>query len=142
MRRRDVLAGFLASTAASALKAAEQTTARRLAVCSSSMESFSTPPLVWLPDRLRQAGFVEGKNLIVNRYATEGRIERYAEVAHKIVEAKPDVIALGFDHQFTLEVAKETSTIPIVATVGDPVAAGIIKNMGRPERNRDAGEAS
>jgi putative ABC transport system substrate-binding protein len=135
MRRRDVLAGFLATTAASALQAAEQNMVHRLAVCSSSMESFSTPPLVWLPDWLRQAGFAEGKNLIIDRYATEGRAERYAEVARKIVHGKPDVIALGFDHQFILEVANETSTIPIVATFGDPVAAGIIKNMARPERN-------
>jgi putative ABC transport system substrate-binding protein len=152
MRRRDVLAGFLATTAASALQAAEQNMVHRLAVCSSSMESFSTPPLVWLPDWLRQAGFAEGKNLIIDRYATEGRAERYAEVARKIVQGKPDVIALGFDHQFILEVANETSTIPIVATFGDPVAAGIIKNMARPERNitgvsldagdRDAREAS
>ncbi len=133
MRRRDLLAGLLASAAVRDLKAAEQT--HRLAVCSSSMENFSTPPLMWLPDWLREAGFVEGKNLIVDQYATEGRVERYAEVARNIVQAKPDVIALGFDHQFTLEVAKATSTIPIVATFGDPVAAGIIKNMARPERN-------
>jgi putative ABC transport system substrate-binding protein len=136
MRRRDLLAGFLATTAATGLQAAEQNAVHRLAVCSQSgMESFSMPPLVWLPDWLRQSGFAEGKNLIVDRYATEGRPERYAEVARKIVRGKPEVIALGFDHQFILEVAKETSTIPIIATFGDPVAAGIIKNMARPERN-------
>ena len=45
-------------------------------------------------DRLPQIGFVERKNLIVDRYATEGRPERYAEVARNIVQAKPDVIAL------------------------------------------------
>jgi putative ABC transport system substrate-binding protein len=134
MRRRDVLTGFLATAAASALQAAEPNAVHRLAVCSSSMENFSTPPLVWLPDWLRQAGFVEGKNLIVDRYATEGRVERYAEVARKIVQGKPDVIALGFDHEFILQVAKETSTIPIIATFGDPVAAGIVNNMARPER--------
>jgi putative tryptophan/tyrosine transport system substrate-binding protein len=84
---------------------------------------------------VHQIGFVEGKNLIIDRYATEGRPEMYEEIARNIVQAKPDVIALGFDHQFILQVAKETSTIPIVATFGDPVAAGIIKNMARPERN-------
>jgi ABC-type uncharacterized transport system substrate-binding protein len=51
------------------------------------------------------------------------------------VQANPDVIALGFDHEFILQVARETSTIPIIATFGDPVAAGIVKNMARPERN-------
>jgi putative ABC transport system substrate-binding protein len=137
MRRRDVLAGLLATTAASALQAAEQNKVYHLAVCSQfGMNVFSNEP-GWLGlfNRLREMGFVEGKNLSVGRYATEGQPERYAEVARNIVQAKPDVIALPFDHQLILQVAKETSTIPIVATFGDPVAAGIVKNMARPEGN-------
>ena len=135
MRRRDLLAGLLATTAASALRAAEQNKVHHLAVCSQQEKDFSIPPWVWLFDRLHQMGFEEGKNLIIARYATEGRPDRYEEVARNIIQAKPDVIALGFDHQFILQVAKETTTIPIVATFGDPVAAGIVKNMARPERN-------
>jgi putative ABC transport system substrate-binding protein len=136
MRRRDLLAGLLATTAASALQAAEQNKVHRLAVCSQfGMDSFATTFWPLLFDRLPQMGFTEGKNLIVDRYAVEGRPERYEEVARSMVRAKPDVIALGFDHQLILQVAKETTTIPIVATFGDPVAAGIIKNMARPERN-------
>ena len=136
MRRRDLLAGLLATTTATALRAAEQNKVYRLAVCSQfGMDSFSRPFWMQLFNRLYQAGYTEGKNLIVDRYATEGRTERYAEIARKIVQAKPDVIALGFDHQFILQVAKETTAIPIVATFGDPVAAGIVKNMARPERN-------
>jgi putative ABC transport system substrate-binding protein len=136
MRRRDLLTGLLATTAASALQAAEPNKVYRLAVCSQfGMDSFATPIWMLLFGRLVQMGFTEGKNLIVDRYATEGRPERYEEIARKMVQAKPDAIALGFDHQFILQVAKETTTIPIVATFGDPVAAGIVKNMGRPERN-------
>jgi putative tryptophan/tyrosine transport system substrate-binding protein len=135
MRRRDLIAGLLATTAASALQAAEQNKVRRLAACSQNLLDFSTPPWAWLFDRLQQMGFAEGKTLIIDRYATEGRPDRYAEVARNIVQANPDVIALGFDHEFILQVARETSTIPIIATFGDPVAAGIVKNMARPERN-------
>lgn len=137
MRRRDLLAGWLATTTmATALWAAEQNKVYRLAVCSQSgMENFALTYWTILFNRLAQMGFTEGKNLIVDRYATEGRPERFEEIARKIVQAKPDVIALGFDHQFILQVAKETTTIPIVATFGDPVAAGIVKNMARPERN-------
>src|SRR5262245_25221690 len=132
MRRRDLLAGLLAATTTSVLRAAEQDKVRRLAVCAVAMNNLSDPNnAVWarLFKRLGEIGFVEGRNLIIDRYATEGRPERYAEIAQKIVQGKPDVIALGFDHQFILQVAKETTTIPIVATFGDPVAAGIIKNM-------------
>lgn len=100
------------------------------------MDSFANVPY-WplLFNRLAQMGFTDGRNLIVDRYATEGRPERYEEIMRSMVKAKPDVIAVDFDHQFILQVAKETSTIPIVATFGDPVAAGIVKNMARPERN-------
>jgi putative tryptophan/tyrosine transport system substrate-binding protein len=136
MRRRDFLAGLLATTTtATGLGAAEQNKVHHLAVCSQHGTDFSAPPWVWLFDRLRQMGFEDGKSLIIDRHTTEGRPDRYAEVARNIVQAKPDVIALGFDHQFILQVAKETTTIPIIATFGDPVAAGIVKNMARPERN-------
>jgi len=137
MRRRDLLAGLLATTTtATAPWAAEQNRVHRLAVCSQfGMDSFAETYWILLFNRLAQMGFTEGKNLIVDRYATEGRPERYEELARKIVQAKPDVIAIGFDHQFIMQVAKETTAIPIVATFGDPVAAGIVKNMARPERN-------
>lgn len=136
MRRRDLLAGALIATASGALHAAEQNKVHRLAVCSQlGMDSFSN--IIWtrLFERLPQIGFVEGKNLIIDRYATEGRTERYTEIARNIVNGGPDVIALGFDHEFILQVARETTRIPIVATFGDPVAAGIVKSMAKPERN-------
>jgi putative ABC transport system substrate-binding protein len=136
MRRREFLAGFLATTTAGPLRAAEQNKIYHLAVCSQfGMDNFARTFWLLLFNRLPQLGFTEGKNLIVDRYATEGRPERYAEVARSMVQAKPDAIALGWDHQFILQDAKETTTIPIVATFGDPVAAGIVKNMARPERN-------
>jgi ABC-type uncharacterized transport system substrate-binding protein len=136
VRRRDFLAALLVATGAGALRAAEPNKVYRLAVCSQSgMDSFAKSYWAILFNRLPQIGFMEGKNLIVDRYAAEGRPERYQEVARSMVQAKPDVIALGFDHQLILQVAKETTTIPIVASFGDPVAAGIVKNMARPERN-------
>lgn len=136
MRRREFLTGLLTTSGATALWAAEPDKVHRLAVCSQfGMDSFAKTYWALLFSRLPQMGFTEGKNLIVDRYATEGRPERYAEIARQIVQAKPDVIALEFDHQLILQVAKETTTIPIVATFGDPIAAGIVKNMARPERN-------
>ena len=136
MRRRDLLAGGLAAISARALWAADENRMHRLAVCTATNSSFSKSNIWTLFfNRLQNMGFVEGKNVIIARYTTEGQVARYAEIARNIVQAKPDVIALDFDHRFILEVAKATSTIPIVATFGDPVAAGIAKNMGRPERN-------
>ncbi len=119
-----------------ALRAAGSKKVYRLAACSQfGMESFSNAFWTRLFNKLHENGFEEGKNLNVDRYATQGRPERFAEIARNIVQAKPDVIALGFDHAFIAQVAKETSTIPIVAAMGDPVAAGLVQNLARPERN-------
>ena len=152
MRRREFLAGVLATATPSVLWAADPNKVYHLAVCSQfGMDSFSNTFWTRLFNQLRQEGYTEGKNLIVNRYATQGRPERFAEIAHDIVQAKPDVIALGFDHAFIAQVAKETSTIPIVAAMGDPVAAGTRSELGKTGtqhyrcrsgcRDRNAGEA-
>ena len=44
---------------------------------------------------LRRLGYVEGQNLIIERYWAEGRHDRYAEVAREIVTRNPDVIVTG-----------------------------------------------
>jgi putative tryptophan/tyrosine transport system substrate-binding protein len=135
MRRRDLLAGLLATTTASALRAAEPNKVYRMAFCVHF--GFSMPPApfaVILFERLRQLGYVEGKNLIVDRYAAEDRPERYAEIAGNAVRAKPDVIVVSFDNQLISQVAKETSTIPIVAFMPS-LDAELVRNVARPEGN-------
>jgi len=59
----------------------------------------------------------------------------FAEVARNAVMSRPDVIVNAIGHKLILQLAKETSTIPIVVVVGDPGAAGIVKNLARPDRN-------
>lgn len=135
MRRRDLLAGLLATTTASALRAAEPNKVYRMAFCVHF--GFSMPPAPFtaiLFKRLRQLGYIEGKNLIVDRYAAEDRPERYAEIAGNAVRAKPDVIVVSFDNQLISQVAKETSTIPIVAIMPS-LDAGMVRNVARPEGN-------
>src|SRR6266446_8901820 len=43
-------------------------------------------------DELKRLGYVEGENLIVERYSGEGRLERYDSLAHEVVDTKPDLI--------------------------------------------------
>src|ERR1700692_1653565 len=101
MRRRDLLAGLLATTTASALWAAEPDKVYRLAAVSRTMDNFSRGDTPWgtLFDGLRKLGYIEGKNLVLDLYATEGRTERFPEVARNLVRLKPDVIALALAHQ-------------------------------------------
>jgi putative tryptophan/tyrosine transport system substrate-binding protein len=85
-------------------------------------------------DELGRAGFVEGKNLIVERYSAEGNPDRYAQLARDVVDTRPDVI---YPISTFLGVAFKTATttIPIVVPALDPVAVGLVSNIARPGGN-------
>jgi putative ABC transport system substrate-binding protein len=83
---------------------------------------------------LREAGYVEGKNLIIDYRSADGRIDRFPELAADLVRAKPDVI-IARGTSATLA-AKKASSIPIVMTSSaDPVAARAIANLAKPGGN-------
>ena len=81
---------------------------------------------------LQRLGFVEGVNLVVNRYSGEGVIERFAEVARDVVRGAPDVIlTLGM----LAQLKEATQTIPIVAFVSDPQVTGVSVSLSHPSAN-------
>jgi putative ABC transport system substrate-binding protein len=84
---------------------------------------------------LRDLGYVEGKNVVIEHRGAHGRPERLPELARELVSAKPDLIfALGGDVAPFVRAA--TSTIPIVAVVSDdPVQSGLIASLARPGGN-------
>src|SRR6516225_1930594 len=71
---------------------------------------------------LRRLGYVEGENLIIERYSAEGHHERYADLAREIVTRNPKVIVTGTNPVVAAFTAA-TSTIPIVAFMLDPLKA-------------------
>ena len=84
---------------------------------------------------LRDLGYVEGKNIVLEFGWAEGKHDRLTEVAAKLVRLKVDVIVT---HAITgAGAAKQaTTTIPIViADAGDPVAAGLVASLARPGGN-------
>jgi putative ABC transport system substrate-binding protein len=84
---------------------------------------------------LRQLGYVEGRNLLVDRWAGGGRTGNYADMARQVVHLKPDLIfAVSAPMIFHLKAA--TPSIPIVAfTGGDPVEQGLVASLARPGAN-------
>ncbi|SFK25731.1 ABC transporter substrate-binding protein [Bradyrhizobium sp. Gha] len=136
MRRRDFLAGLLTTGGAGAVWAAEPNRVYRLAVCEGAEVTHPIENWVWstMFTRLGQLGYTEGKNLVVERYNCNGRAENYAAIAGKMVQTHPDVIVVSFNHQLIAQVAKATSTIPIVTAIGS-VDSGIVRNINRPEGN-------
>lgn len=85
--------------------------------------------------RLRELGYVVGRNLDLTYYWRGETIKSYRWLASDIVDAKPDVIVATCE--LTAGAAKgATGTIPIVMTLSsDPVAFGLAKSLARPGGN-------
>jgi ABC-type uncharacterized transport system substrate-binding protein len=84
---------------------------------------------------LRELGYVEGKNIVVEWRFGEGKADRVPRLVAELVRLKVDVIVTGGSR--VTRVAKEaTSTIPIVmAQDNDPVANGFVVSLARPGGN-------
>jgi putative ABC transport system substrate-binding protein len=84
---------------------------------------------------LRESGFVEGKNVIIDRRFAEGRLDRYADLVADLAQFKPDVLVTS-SNPATLAAKQAAMTIPIVMmNVIDPVGQGIIASLARPGGN-------
>jgi putative ABC transport system substrate-binding protein len=85
------------------------------------------------PDEdLRELGWVEGKNLHVERRV--GRLEALNALADELVRAKVEVIVTQGTPE-TLAAMRATKTVPIVFSVGDPLALGLVKSLAQPGGN-------
>jgi putative tryptophan/tyrosine transport system substrate-binding protein len=93
-------------------------------------------PRAWRPffDELRRQGFVEGRNLIVERYSGEGQSDRYADLARAVVASKPDAIYCG-TVRMAAYLKAATETIPIVADVAGPIEFGLVSSLAHPGGN-------
>src|SRR5712691_4997844 len=83
---------------------------------------------------LRRLGYIEGENLIIERYSAEGHHERYADLAREIVTRNPDLIVTG-TNPVVIVFTAATSTIPVVAFMLDPLKAGLVTSLDRPGGN-------
>src|SRR5262249_33811984 len=86
-------------------------------------------------DELRQLGYVEGHNIIVERRYAQGSAERFDEFAAEMVRLKADLIIVNTTPA-AIAVKKVTTTTPIVIpTAIDPVGAGLISSFAHPGGN-------
>jgi putative ABC transport system substrate-binding protein len=85
--------------------------------------------------RLRELGWIEGRNVTIEIRWAEGRTERFARIAAELVRLKVDVI-LTHNTPTVLAAKQATSVIPIVfAAAGDPVGTGVVASLARPGGN-------
>ena len=84
---------------------------------------------------LRDFGYVEGTNITIEYRWAEGRYERLPELAAELVRSNVDLI-VTHGTPGSLAAKRATTTIPIVmASIGDPVATGVVASVARPGGN-------
>jgi putative tryptophan/tyrosine transport system substrate-binding protein len=90
-------------------------------------------PAFW--KRLRELGWVEGRNLVIETRWAQGRIERFPALMSELVAHKVDLL-FTYTTPAAIAAKKATSTIPIVdAIMGDPVGTGLATSLAKPGAN-------
>jgi putative tryptophan/tyrosine transport system substrate-binding protein len=83
---------------------------------------------------LRDLGYIEGQNLIIEYRYAEGKLDRLPELAAELVRLKVDAIFVTSTS--AVQAAKKaTTTVPIVSVSGDPVGLGLVASLARPGGN-------
>jgi len=84
---------------------------------------------------LRELGYVEGHNILVEVRWSEGNNERLPTLAAELVALKPDVIVANGERAISAVKAATANTPIVMSIVGDPVAAGFAQNLAHPGGN-------
>jgi putative tryptophan/tyrosine transport system substrate-binding protein len=92
------------------------------------------PPIDSLKQGLRNLGYVEGQNLEVVYRVAAGQAERYPGLAAELV-ALPVELIVALGTPASVAAKRATETIPIVVQTGDPVAAGLVRDLAHPGGN-------
>jgi len=115
---------------------AQQTTkARRIGYLSPSSPSVSPTRIEAFHHGLRELGYVEGKNIVIDYRYAEGKFDRLPALAAELVRLKVDLIVTT-GPTVTRAVKEATTTVPIVMTTDpDPVGNGFVASLARPGGN-------
>ena len=135
MRRREFLltgSAALCSLSAHAQQAGKVPRIGYLGVTSPS----DRPPLLdTFRQGLRELGWIEGQNIVIDYRFAEGRLDRLPDLAAELVRLKVDVI-VSLGTQGVTAAKNATDTIPIVMIgVRDPIGTGLIASLARPGGN-------
>ena len=139
MTTRRAFIGALAGGLAAPLAAGAQQPAKVVRIgflVTGSLESPETRiSLDAFRQGLRERGYVEGQNIVIEYRAADAKIERLPGLAIELVCFKVDLIVAGSTPQ-ARAAQQATKTIPIVAGVmGDPVGDGLVASLSRPGGN-------
>src|SRR5499426_1693797 len=107
----------------------------RIGLLSLTSRSDRPPLLDAFRQSLRELGWIEGQNIVIDYRYAEGRVDRLPGLAAELVRLKVDVI-VSFGTQGVTAAKNATEQIPIVMiAVRDPVGTGLIASLARPGGN-------
>ena len=138
--RRKLLIAFGAGSLAAPLGAfaQQQAKVRRIGFLAVRFRSTPSNPEVYYDafvQGMRELGYAEGKNLVIEWRFADGKVERLPDLAAELVRANVELI-VTHGTQATQAAQRATSKIPIVtAAVGDPVGTGFAASLARPGGN-------
>src|SRR6185369_7761248 len=136
MRRRDfvTLLGGTAATWPLAARAQQSPAVARIGYLNTNDAFQSASYVEAFRAGLRDLGYIEGKNFVIESRFAEGNVDRLPELAAELVRGNVDIIitsGLG-----TVAAQHATSTIPIVMLVhSDAIATGVVTSLGHPGGN-------
>ena len=137
MDRRAFLGALTGVFAAAPLAASAQPAVkmRRIGYLVSGASSGNAPLLEALRQALRELGWVEGQNIVIEYRFAEGQFDRLPALAAGLVRLNVDIIVAA-PTPAAVAARNATGTIPIVIiNVGDPVGLGLIASLARPGGN-------
>jgi len=135
MDRRRFLLTSLAGVLAAPLAGETQLKVYRIGVLGAGSESQFKSKVESMRQGLRDLGYIDGRNIIIEYRWAEGRYERLPDLAAALVRLKVDVI-VSHGTPGSLAAKGATKTIPIVmAVAGNPVETGIVESISRPGGN-------
>src|SRR5437762_11365629 len=137
MKRRDFIKviGGMAMACPFVLHAQPLARVARIGFLGSASAPGSAKSVEALRTGLRDLGYVEGKNIVIEFRWAEGRYDRLSALVAELIRLKVDLI-VTHGTPGTRAAKRATSTIPIVMAIsGDAIATGLVTSLARPEAN-------
>jgi putative ABC transport system substrate-binding protein len=137
MRRREFIAGLGSAAAWPVVGRAQKPRIPRIGcLVTGSLDSPETQVVLSaFLQGLRELGYVEGENILLEYREAHGRIERFSSLATELVRAEVELI-IAANTPAGLAARQATTAVPIVVQVmGDPVRDGLVASLARPGGN-------
>jgi len=135
MDRRQLLVMLGSALAAPFAVRAQQQRVFRIGFLGNSTAALEANLVGPFREGLRDLGFVEGQNIVIEYRWADGKYERFPELITELVALNVDIIVTAATPA-ALAVKRATVRIPLVmAAVGDPVGTGLVESLSRPGGN-------